>query len=108
MTSRAKPFQETRKHHSIETAEDYTELIAELVERDGEARVGTIAKALGGNARHNLADAAKIGKRWLYHRRKEKADFTHGKRPSNCSSGQKEARVARRVSCKNWGSKKSR
>lgn len=44
---RAEPFKATRKHHSSEAAEDYTELIADLIERDGEARTGEIAKQMG-------------------------------------------------------------
>lgn len=44
---RAKPFKATRKHHSIESAEDYTELIYELIEAKGEARTGEIAKQFG-------------------------------------------------------------
>ena len=44
---RAARFNTTRKQHSIETAEDYTELIAELIVRDGTARIGTIAEQLG-------------------------------------------------------------
>lgn len=44
---RAAPFKATRKHHSSEAAEDYTELIADLIQRNGEARTGQIAKHLG-------------------------------------------------------------
>ena len=44
---RSTAFQATRAHHSLEAAEDYTELIADLEQRDGEARTGTIAKELG-------------------------------------------------------------
>ena len=40
-------FRVTRKQHLSETAEDYTELIADLIEEHGEARVGKIASALG-------------------------------------------------------------
>ncbi len=44
---RSRPFRETRKHHHIETAEDYTELISELIKSEGEARIGTVASCLG-------------------------------------------------------------
>lgn len=44
---RAQHFRETRRHHSTEAAEDYTELILDLVEKRGEARVCTIAQELG-------------------------------------------------------------
>ncbi len=37
----------TRTDHATEVAEDYTELIAELMEEKGEARVGDMAEALG-------------------------------------------------------------
>ncbi len=45
--SRAESFRATRHHHSTETAEDYTELIADLLEEHGEARTVGIARALG-------------------------------------------------------------
>lgn len=38
------PFAVTRQHHYLETAEDYTELIADLIEKYGEARQKEIAK----------------------------------------------------------------
>jgi len=41
------PFIETRKHHHLETAEDYTELVADLIEKKGEARTCEIAKEMG-------------------------------------------------------------
>lgn len=44
---RSAAFEATRHQHGLEAAEDYTELIADLEHRDGEARVGTIAKELG-------------------------------------------------------------
>lgn len=44
---RSLSFRETRKHHGTEAAEDYTELIAELTERTGEARTCEIARHLG-------------------------------------------------------------
>jgi DtxR family manganese transport transcriptional regulator len=40
-------FPVTREQHLSETAEDYTELIADLIEELGEARVGKIASRLG-------------------------------------------------------------
>ncbi len=45
--SRSAPFQATRSHHSQESAEDYTELIADLITEKGEARTCDIAKHLG-------------------------------------------------------------
>ena len=45
--SKAKQFKVLRKQHSLESAEDYTELIHELIEESGEARTGQIAKELG-------------------------------------------------------------
>ncbi|TVQ59081.1 MAG: transcriptional regulator MntR [Phycisphaerales bacterium] len=49
MTRRRAPnrFERTRLDHATELAEDYTELIAELIDTRGEARVGDIAAALG-------------------------------------------------------------
>ena len=44
---RAQPFKATRKHHGTEAAEDYTELIADLIEDAGEARTCNIADHLG-------------------------------------------------------------
>lgn len=46
-TQRAKHFQAARKTHSIEAAEDYTELVADLIEKNGEARTCDIAKHIG-------------------------------------------------------------
>jgi len=46
-TKRSRPFHATRKHHGTESAEDYTELIADLIEEKGEARTGHIAEHLG-------------------------------------------------------------
>lgn len=44
---RSLPFKKTRGHHSSEAAEDYTELISDLIASNGEARVCTIAAHLG-------------------------------------------------------------
>lgn len=44
---RSRPFQATRRHHGTEAAEDYTELIADLIESEGEARTCTIAEHRG-------------------------------------------------------------
>jgi DtxR family manganese transport transcriptional regulator len=44
---RSKPFHATRKHHGTESAEDYTELIADLIKNTGEARTCNIADHLG-------------------------------------------------------------
>ncbi len=46
-TVRSQPFIATRGHHLLETAEDYTELIADLIEKEGEARTCEIASELG-------------------------------------------------------------
>lgn len=46
-TKRAKPFIATREHHLKEAAEDYTELIADLIENQGEARTCEVARHLG-------------------------------------------------------------
>jgi DtxR family transcriptional regulator, manganese transport regulator len=43
---KAKPFVVTRAQHLQETAEDYTELIADLVEHRGEARTCEIARRM--------------------------------------------------------------
>ncbi len=40
-------FKATRQHHSEELAEDYTEIISDLILTNGSARVGEIAKHLG-------------------------------------------------------------
>ena len=44
---RANQFEETRRQHSLESAEDYTELIYELIQNNGEARTCEIALQLG-------------------------------------------------------------
>ncbi len=44
---RALPFKATRKHHGTEAAEDYTELIGDLIAEKGEARTCAIAAQLG-------------------------------------------------------------
>jgi DtxR family manganese transport transcriptional regulator len=44
---RAERFQRVRDAHQMELAEDYVELIAELIERTGEARVVDLASHLG-------------------------------------------------------------
>jgi DtxR family transcriptional regulator, manganese transport regulator len=43
----AASFRQTRHAHSLELAEDYVELIAELIETEGEARTVEIAQRLG-------------------------------------------------------------
>ncbi len=45
--SRAAHFRAIRSQHFVEAAEDYTELIADLIESRGEARTGEIAKEMG-------------------------------------------------------------
>lgn len=43
----AKSFSRTRSDHHTETAEDYVELVALLIERHGEARIVDMARHLG-------------------------------------------------------------
>lgn len=45
--SSARVFRSVRKHHSREIAEDYTELILELIGVEGEARTCRIAELMG-------------------------------------------------------------
>jgi DtxR family manganese transport transcriptional regulator len=45
--NQAKPFIATRNHHGTELAEDYVEIIHDLIEQNGEARVRDIALQLG-------------------------------------------------------------
>lgn len=45
--ARAARFARTRKDHASETAEDYVELISELIAAEGEARMTEIARRLG-------------------------------------------------------------
>jgi DtxR family manganese transport transcriptional regulator len=45
--SRSLPFQTARKQDSLASAEDYTELVAELIVENGEARICDIASSLG-------------------------------------------------------------
>lgn len=45
--SRSKPFRAVREQHKTELAEDYTELIFDLIEATGQARIGQIAKQMG-------------------------------------------------------------
>jgi len=44
---RSRAFAVTRASHSLELAEDYTELILDLIETRGEARIGQIAASMG-------------------------------------------------------------
>jgi DtxR family manganese transport transcriptional regulator len=44
---RARRFQRVRDAHQTEVAEDYVELIADLIERNGTARLGDLAECLG-------------------------------------------------------------
>ena len=46
-TARAAPFKAMRRQHNSAAAEDYTELVAELIECRGEARTCEIAEQLG-------------------------------------------------------------
>jgi DtxR family manganese transport transcriptional regulator len=45
--NQAKPFIATRSHHGSELAEDYVEIIYDLIENTGEARVRDIATHFG-------------------------------------------------------------
>ena len=45
--ARSAAFRATRRHHSDELAEDYAELIADLIASHGEARTCEVAAALG-------------------------------------------------------------
>jgi len=48
MDDRAAPFAKTRKiHRKYESAEDYTELIADLIKDTGKARVCDVARKMG-------------------------------------------------------------
>ncbi len=44
---RSKAFEQVRVAHQSETAEDYVEMIADLIEEQGEARVVDLASAFG-------------------------------------------------------------
>lgn len=44
---RSEPFIATRKHHLYESAEDYVEIISDLIVLKGEARICDIAEHLG-------------------------------------------------------------
>ncbi len=45
--SQPERFHSTRRAHRDETAEDYVEAIAQLIEEQGSARVGKLAQAMG-------------------------------------------------------------
>lgn len=45
--ARATPFTAARRQHSEEAAEDYVELVSDLIDKNGEARTCTIAAHLG-------------------------------------------------------------
>lgn len=47
MPKESLPFIATRKHHNTEIAEDYTEMIADLIKENGEARTCELARNLG-------------------------------------------------------------
>ncbi|MEL6288099.1 MAG: manganese-binding transcriptional regulator MntR [Pseudomonadota bacterium] len=47
IAQRAENFRRVREAHQSETAEDYVELIAELIDRHGVARVGELAERFG-------------------------------------------------------------
>ncbi|MCH7526779.1 MAG: manganese-binding transcriptional regulator MntR [Planctomycetes bacterium] len=46
-SSTARSFKRTRSDHATETAEDYAEVIADLIDETGEARLVDIARAVG-------------------------------------------------------------
>lgn len=46
-SSTAKSFKRTRSDHASETAEDYVEVISDLIEQTGEARLVDIARSIG-------------------------------------------------------------
>ena len=46
-SKRAKSFIATRRQHNLEAAEDYTELVADLIAEKGEARLCDIARHMG-------------------------------------------------------------
>jgi DtxR family transcriptional regulator, manganese transport regulator len=45
--TRSEPFKQVRKQHSTEAAEDYTELVYDIISSKGQARTCDIASALG-------------------------------------------------------------
>ena len=45
--NRSRPFKNTRKHHLLEAAEDYTELILDLDKDNNGVKTGEIAECLG-------------------------------------------------------------
>lgn len=47
MSQRATHFKETRTQRSFETVEDYTELIADLIDTKGKARICDISREMG-------------------------------------------------------------
>jgi DtxR family manganese transport transcriptional regulator len=47
LSKRALPFIETRNHHESELAEDYVEIISDLILQKGEARILDIAETFG-------------------------------------------------------------
>ena len=47
LAQRARGFAKVREAHQTETAEDYVEMIAELIETEGEARISDLAEYFG-------------------------------------------------------------
>lgn len=45
--TRTNPFAQTRKHHALETAEDYVEAVAAIIDEKGECRVLHLAAYFG-------------------------------------------------------------
>ena len=47
MTKNNNTFQSSRTHHEMENAEDYVEIVADLIQENGEARIVDISNKLG-------------------------------------------------------------
>lgn len=58
MTVKSRPFSRLRDAHHRETGEDYVEMILELIERAGEARLTDVARRFGVSAvtAHKIVD----------------------------------------------------
>ena len=55
------PFRQVRAAHRSETAEDYVELIADLIEENGEARMTDIAARLGVSVPTGVGVGVRVG-----------------------------------------------
>src|SRR4051794_14990939 len=47
ISERAEPFKETRNNRLLEIIEDYTELVADLIDTKGQARICDLAREMG-------------------------------------------------------------